>query len=81
MVILSRHADNQLKERKISSKKVIEAVKNPTKVFLQSNNRYKAVKSMRRRNKKYLLVVIYDATDSDKEVVTAFITSKINKYL
>jgi len=81
MVILSGHAINQAKERKISPKKIVSAIENPTKVLSQGDNRYKAVKLTRRRNKKYLLVVVYDAIDSVKEVVTAFVTSKINKYL
>ena len=74
----SQHALYQLKERKISLKEVKDAVRDPDKIMRQSAKRMRAVK---RRDEKYLLVVIYDMFPSQTKVVTAFITSKIQKYL
>ncbi|MEK7586695.1 MAG: DUF4258 domain-containing protein [Patescibacteria group bacterium] len=80
-IIFSPHAKLQLVERKISEREVIETINKPTKVIQQLNRRFQAIKIKVRNEKKYLLVVIYDEALLTKEVVTAFYTSKIKKYL
>ena len=72
------HALYQLTERGISKKEVEVTVSDPEKVFRQSSGRMCAV---RHRDSKYLLVVIYEIRQAQVVVVTAFITSKVNKYL
>ena len=80
-IIFSTHAKLQLVERKISEREVIETINKPTKVIQQLNRRFQALKIKVRGGKKYLLVVIYDESPIVKEIVTAFYTSKIKKYL
>lgn len=77
----SEHALHQLKERKLSKAEVEHAIREPEKVIAQSSYRYCAIKPIRKHKKDYLLIVIYDETADQKEIVTAFITSKIEKYL
>ncbi|MFH1192423.1 MAG: hypothetical protein V1655_03015 [bacterium] len=52
----------------------------PDKIIFQLE-RIKAVKIFKRKNKKYLCVVIYEKMNGVKRIITAFITSKINKYI
>jgi len=78
---LTDHALAQLQERNLSEADVRQVIKEPYKITRQSAVRYRAIRKTRRRNKQYLLVVIYDAVGSRKEVVTVFLTSKIGKYL
>lgn len=39
------------------------------------------MKLIRRNGKEYLLVVIYDDVDRAREIITAFMTSKLDKYI
>lgn len=75
------HAHAQLKERNLLEADVVETVRKPDHVIRQSSARLRAIRKIRKRNRTYLLVVIYDEKDIFKEIVTAFITSKIKKYL
>lgn len=77
-VHFTAHALYQMAERNISRHEVQITVQEPEKMFQQSSGRMRAV---RRRDQKYLLVVIYEIRRSHKEVITTFITSKIYKYL
>lgn len=77
-VHFTAHALGKLAERKITRHEVEMAVEDPEKVSQRSNGRMRAV---RWRDEKYLLVVIYEIRQSHREVITAFITSKIYKYL
>lgn len=72
------HSLHQMTERKISRHEVEMTVEDPEKVSQRPNGRIRAV---RRRDEKYLLIVIYEIRQSRITVVTAFITSKIYKYL
>lgn len=75
------HAKKQLGERKLNPEEIHDAIIGPDRTILQSSGRYRAIKKIRRGNKIYLLIVIYEVKDYGKEIVTAFITSKIKKYL
>lgn len=81
MIRFTDHAHAQLEERNIPRADVIEAVRKPDHVIRQSSTRLCVVRKIRKRNRAYLLVVIYDEGNTLKEIVTAFITSKIKKYL
>lgn len=80
-ISFSKHALYQLKERNLSRELAIETIENPSAIVEQENNRFRAVKLIRRSNKDFLTVVVYDKTNSHTEIVTVFITSKIRKYL
>ncbi|TRZ77168.1 DUF4258 domain-containing protein [bacterium] len=80
-IIFSEHAKNQLKERNIAEIRVIEAITFPDKIVKQVNQRMQAVKIYTIQSKKYLLIVVFEQTNTVKTIITAFITSKIRKYL
>lgn len=77
----TEHALYQLKERYIKKADVLRVLQSPDKIIPQNSVRNRAVRKLRKRNKTYLLVVVYDTVRSHKDVVTAFLTSKIEKYL
>lgn len=77
-VVFSNHALYQLSERGISDNEVKSALINPDKIVQQAENRFQAVS---RIDYKYALVVIYDESHDKREIVTAFKTSKLSKYL
>jgi len=76
----SQHSIRQIKNRNISMVLVKETVNYPDKIIFQLE-RIKAVKIFKRKNKKYLSVVVYEEISGVKRIVTAFITSKIKKYI
>ena len=80
-IVFSSHAKLQLTEREISEREVLETVRKPTNIIQQPNGRFQALKIKERKGEKYLLIVIYDERQSIKEIITAFYTSKIKKYL
>lgn len=80
-IIFSRHAILQLKERNLSKAEIISVLINPDKIIPQPPQKFRAVKSIKRGDKSYLLIVIYRQTNSIKKVITAFLTTKIKKYL
>ena len=80
-IVFSGHAHKQLVERNISPTVVRKTVERPTKIIEQYPRRYRAVRAFQKKKKPHLLVVIYDATETTYDIVTAFITSKIEKYL
>lgn len=80
-ISFSNHALWQLKERNLTRIQIIAAIRSSGKVTKQAENRFRAVKKLQKLRKKNLLVVVYDRYNSNIEIVTAFITSKINKYL
>lgn len=80
-IVWSDHALRQVHERNLSKAAIEQAVRNPDRLIRQSPRRYLATRTIRRNGKKYLLVVVFDARGERTELVTAFITSKITKYL
>ena len=80
-ITLTQHALFQLKQRGITKKDVVDCVRYPDKVLKQSKIRSRALQVTLQKQKRYLLVVIYDQTSNEISIITAFITSKIKKYL
>lgn len=80
-IVFSDHAIRQLRERKLSKRTVARTVTHPEKLIQQSPTRYRAVRTLTSRDRRFLLVVIYDRENSAREVVTAFLTTKFHKYL
>ena len=80
-IVFSDHALFQMKERKIEKQKVLDCLLRADKVVEESTGRYRAVKSFQKDGRTYLFVVAYDQQENQIEIVTAFITSKLRKYL
>lgn len=80
-ISFSTHALWQLKERNLTRIQIITVIRSPDKITKQAEIRFRAVKKFQKLRKKFLLVVVYDKYNSNVEIVTAFITSKIYKYL
>ena len=80
-IIFSEHALFQIRERNLSKNLLIETVENPDTIVLQLDKRSRAQKIIEKEGKKYVLIVIYDMNGKNKEIVTAFLTTKFKKYL
>lgn len=80
-IIFSDHARQQMKERNILENQILHAIENPQRIITQLKNRFKIVSVVSQRKKSYALIVIYDLNAGRKEIVTAFISSKLKKYL
>lgn len=80
-IIFSEHALCQMKERGFSAGEIIAVLKYPDKTIIQDDNRRKAVKLPHVRKKQYLIIVVYEEYSMFNKIITAFITSKIKKYL
>jgi hypothetical protein len=75
------HAQQQIQERHLSKLDIIETIRTPDTVIKQSTHRSRAIRKIQKQSKTYLLVVIYDTQTAHKNIITAFLTSKIKKYL
>ena len=80
-IIFSRHARDQMIERNLTENEIISTLSEPDKIILQAERKFKAVKLINKEGKKYLMVIIYRKTNSILRVITAFLTTKIKKYL
>ena len=80
-IIFSKHARYQLKERNISEREIRKSIENPDKILKQSPQRFRLIKEIKRAGRSYILIVIFEQKNSFKEIITAFITSKVKKYL
>ena len=80
-IVFSKHARFQLKERNISEREVKESFKNPDRIIKQRPNRFRLLKVIRKQDKDYLLIIVFERKKSSDEIITAFITSKVKKYL
>lgn len=82
-IVLSEHARERIKERDIPEIFVHTALLQPDKVEVDRTNprRFLAKKIYQLSpSGRYLLLVIYERTLTQIEVVTVISTSKINKY-
>jgi uncharacterized DUF497 family protein len=76
IVFYSNHATRRLSERGLEVKNIEETLQNPDKLITE-NGQKKAVKKFG----SVALIVIYKEIDDGLFVITAFNTSKVNKYL
>lgn len=77
-IAFTKHAVLQLKIRAISQTEVRLALISPDKIIKQTTKRRRAIKKL---NQRYLLIVIYEQDNDTIEIITAFRTSKTDKYL
>jgi len=80
-VYFSKHAEDQMVERKISKVAILRCVRDPDKLEEQRLSRFRAIKKTGKAGHVQLLVVVYDKVEGGLRIVTAFYTSKTKKYL
>ena len=80
-ISFSKHASDQMAERKISKVAILRSVRNPDKLQEQESARFRAMKKFGKAGHTRLLVVVYDKVEGGLRIVTAFFTSQIQQYL
>ena len=80
-IVFSRHALRQMQEKNIAPAEIIDALHFPDKIRQQTSLKLRAVKTIKRNKKRYLLIAIYRQNRARKIIITAFLTSKVKKYL
>jgi len=76
LIKFTKHALERMRIRSITKEEVIDAITNPEKEIIDSQGNLIAHKV----KKKYLLRVFYYIEEDSKIVITAYKTSKIDKY-
>jgi hypothetical protein len=74
------HAENQVKERLLDKRQIEETLLNPDDLFDAKKNRKIAQKLFKIGRFKFLLRVIYVIENSDFVVISAYRTTRIEKY-
>jgi len=80
-IFYTTHAKSQIKLRNISKKKVLETIKEPISVESSVFKRKVAQKIYNIKGKKTLMRVIFIEENDRIKIITAYITTKILKYL
>lgn len=80
-IYFTDHAKYQFKERNISPTEVERTIRRPDKILKQPSGRIRAVRRFKKQRKVYALVAVYEIRKHNIEIVTAFLTRKIKKYL
>jgi len=73
-------AEKKSKRREIKREWIEEAITNPMQVVEGYGNRKVAQKKLIIGDKKYLLRVVYEETEEVYIIVTAYLTSQIDRY-
>jgi hypothetical protein len=73
-------AEKKSKRREIKREWIDDAITNPAQVVEGYGNRKVAQKKLILGDKKYLLRVVYEETEEVYIVVTAYLTSQIDRY-
>lgn len=73
-VVISEHALERMRKRKVSEEEVMEVLENPEEIFYDTQTGYFV--AVRKRNRKWLIVVYISGREI--RVVTVVITSKFN---
>lgn len=79
-ILYTKHAKFQMEERDISETEVNKTILQPTEVIKSSGGRLVAQRIYRKGKIRMLLRVFFEKTDSKCTIITAYWTSKINKY-
>lgn len=71
-----------MQERNLKETSIRNVIEHPQSRTTQAKNRFRVVGFVPGSHKRYILVVVYDVISGRRmEVVTAFVTSKVKKYL
>ncbi|MCK4356127.1 DUF4258 domain-containing protein [Candidatus Bipolaricaulota bacterium] len=76
----SKHAEGTLEEREIARETVEELIRKPQQVIKGKGNKQIVQGIMNRANQEFLLRVVYIEEEGMTKVITAYWTSKIDKY-
>ena len=77
----SKHAEEQIIQRSLSKKKIIETIKFPDNIISQENDKVKIYsKLINETEKLYLYRVFINTVKEPMLIITAYKTSKISKY-
>jgi len=76
----TKHAEATLEEREIARETVEELIKNPRQVIKGKGNKEIVQGILKRANGEFLLRVVYVEAEGMTKVITAYWTSKIDKY-
>jgi hypothetical protein len=79
-IIYSRHAEEQLKERKLSKSLVSKILTKPDQVLSGQKGRRVAQTIVTEDGVEFLVRVVYEEEGDITEVVTVYRTTKIKKY-
>lgn len=81
-IVFSDHAKQQMKERCLSEASIRLVIRQPEVLHRQSKDRFRAIGYLPETRNRYVLIVVYDVISGRRmEVVTAFVSSKVKKYL
>ena len=79
--ILTKHAQNRLKERGISNKLLKETLQKPTKISYDREGKILFKKSYIKEGRNRLLLAVAEINKDKLRIITVIDTSKIKKYL
>jgi uncharacterized DUF497 family protein len=78
----TKHAEERMKERGLTRRKIIDAFAHPDKLQASSktNNRFLIKKITRGEKRNHLLLIVFEKKQYEIVVITVIDTSKIDKY-
>lgn len=79
--ILTSHAKSRMAERRITEMVLIEALRNPTRLLYDENNRILVKKLYKKGSKRRLLLIVAENVGDTLKIITVIDTSKVKKYL
>lgn len=80
-IVFSEHALRQIKLRRISKTLIKKTLLKPIVTRLQADGRLRIVFRFSQLRKNYVLIVVSEKQKNATKIITAFISSKIKKYL
>lgn len=80
-VEITSHASERLEERNIEVEQVKAVLINPERVVEDQGGTKVAQRRIERRGQKYLLRCVYTEKENGFRLITAYLTSKIEKYM
>jgi hypothetical protein len=79
-VVITPHAEEQIENRKLARERVIQIVSNPEEIISATSGRYFAQSKFVEGDKEYLLRVLFEDKDGERQVITVYPTSRVKKY-
>ncbi|KKT78713.1 hypothetical protein A2W48_02865 [Candidatus Giovannonibacteria bacterium RIFCSPHIGHO2_12_44_12] len=80
-IVFTRHAKERMAERSISTSAIVDALRNPTRVLYDVDNRLLFKKLYKNKDKERLLLIVAEMEKEIFKVITVIDTSKVKKYL
>jgi len=80
LIHIRPHAKKQLLERNIEEDLVLDIIKQPGQIVDSYNDRKVAQEIIEYAGEQFLIRIVYEETNSELQVVTVYLTKKIEKY-